>query len=575
MDRELGIVLSRVKPMEVEVLVFDEYLNSGDLLWNALVRIPYLDGFAVGVVVDYERVNPIMEDKELVKRLKHLLEKNQILQAMKERRELISAKVRLLTAFDGSMKRASINVPLAVGEKVYRLIDKDFSIPNFKPYYLGRFYGENILQPLYIADFHELGEAFHFVVAGQTGAGKSTLVMLLLVLYAKASHERFMKSFMNTQLQQGKRMNFFVISPVPEFRKAFEGNQVGKFGLNLRDVFQSLGYSIEIHDHKTLAFDRWEVLQELLTQSNIFEILRIKKSEYKERAVEIFIEELRKKTTLEKFGSLNIEAINHIENILLSENFARAIYKQEKSVQELMEDTRKNFNAFREKLKSIAKLFNRQTRKAIGELVKDIANDMEGGKVIVVETSYGGNITIQRMVVREIVESLKQEGMRLYERDSALNMNTLVVFDEAHNYAPKRADDEYLQSLRDSIIKAYAETRKFGVGWMTISTRLSLLDKHIYQHARVKIIGYGFTSGEDADILREEFGRENLERYWTFADPSDPLSQNKEYSFLISGPITVISRKEPELLTVFSSAEEFLSANQLRKKGYQVSILKE
>ncbi len=561
MSKEVGIVLSRVKPMEVEILVFDEYLNSGDLLWNALVKIPYLDGFVVGVVVDYERVNPIMEDKELVKRLKHLLEKNQILQAMKERRELISAKVRLLTAFDRNMKRISINVPLTVGERVYRLTDKDFSISDFKPYYLGRFYGENILQPLYIADFHELGEAFHFVVAGQTGAGKSTLVMLILILYAKASHERFMKT------RKGKRMNFFVISPVPEFRKAFEGNQVGKFGLNLRDVFQSLGYSIEIYDHKTLAFDRWEVLQELLIQSNIFEILRIKKSEYKERATEIFIEELRKKTTLEKFGSFNIETINHIENILLSEDFARAIYKQEKNVQELMEDARKNFNAFREKLKSIAKLFNRQTRKAIGELVKDIANDMEGGKVIVVETSYGGNITIQRMVVREIVESLRQEGMRLYEKNPTINMNTLVVFDEAHNYAPKRTDEEYLQRLRDSIIKAYAETRKFGIGWMTISTRLSLLDKHIYQHARVKIIGYGLTTGEDADILREEFGRENLERYWSFADPSDPLSQNKEYSFLISGPITIISRKEPELLTVFSNAEEFLSFNQLGKKN--------
>ncbi len=568
MSKEVGIVLSRVKPMEVEILVFDEYLNSGDLLWNALVKIPYLDGFAVGVVVDYERVNPIMEDKELVKRLKHLLEKNEILQAMKERRELISAKVRLLTAFDRNMRRISINVPLPVGQKVYRLTDKDFSIPDFKPYYLGKVYGENILQPLYIADFHELGEAFHFVVAGQTGAGKSTLVMLLLILYAKASHERFMKT------GRGKRMNFFVISPVPEFRKAFEGSQVGKFGLNLKDVFLSLDYKIEIYDNKTLAFDRWEVFQELLIQNDIFEVLRIKKSEYKERAAEIFVEELKKKITLEKLGIFDTEVTKHIEQILLSEDFARSVYKQSKNVQELIEDTKENFSEFIKKLSEIAEHFNRKKRKAIGNLVKELANDTDGGKVIVVETSYEGDITIQRMVLREIVETIKQEGMRLYEKNPAINMNTLVVFDEAHNYAPKRTDEEYLQRLKDSIIKAYAETRKFGIGWMTISTRLSLLDKHIYQHARVKIIGYGLTTGEDADILREEFGRENLERYWTFADPSDPLSQNKEYSFLISGPITIISRKEPELLTVFSNAEEFLSANQLGKKNILKNLFK-
>ncbi|MEM0333586.1 MAG: DUF87 domain-containing protein, partial [Candidatus Aenigmatarchaeota archaeon] len=470
MGRQVGVVLSRVKPFEVEILVFESYLKSKDILWNALVKVPYGDGFALGVVVDYERTNPIMEDKELVKTLSKLLDENMIVQTMKEKRELVSAKVKLISAFDRNMKRVSFDIPIDVGAKVYRVTGEEFIFHNFKPYYLGKFYGENIYQPLYIADFQMLEEAFHFVVAGQTGSGKSTLVMMLLCLYAKASAEK----------NDNNKMNFFIISPVPEFRKAFEGEEVGKFGLNIREVFSSLGYEIKIYDHKNLAFGRWEILKELLNEYDLFEVLRIKRPEYKERAIEVFVEMLKYKTTLKSLGAFSKDIQQIIENIITSSEFANNVYKDSRSVDMLLNDAKEKKGEFLQKLHNIVDFFNLQTRVPIESVISKLIKEKGKGKVIVIETSYGNDLQIQRMVIKEIVDKLKYIGLQQYEENPRINLNTLVVFDEAHNYVPRQVpkDDEYLQRLKESIIKAYVETRKFGIGWMTISTRLSLLDKY-------------------------------------------------------------------------------------------------
>lgn len=62
-------------------------------------------------------------------------------------------------------------------------------------------------------------------------------------------------------------------------------------------------------------------------------------------------------------------------------------------------------------------------------------------------------------------------------------------------------------------------------------------------------------------LLREDFGSEILNLYFSIADPTDPLNPEREHTFLIAGPVTVLSRKDPELITIFSKPEEFLWFN--------------
>jgi hypothetical protein len=104
---------------------------------------------------------------------------------------------------------------------------------------------------------------------------------------------------------------------------------------------------------------------------------------------------------------------------------------------------------------------------------------------------------------------------------------------------------------------------------MAITTRLSGIKKEIFEHSRVKMIGTGLLSGADAELLKSEFGDEIENIYKSFGDPRDPLSPSKQANFLISGPITLLSRSLPEFITVYNNKDDFLKNFQgvLAKKN--------
>jgi len=208
------------------------------------------------------------------------------------------------------------------------------------------------------------------------------------------------------------------------------------------------------------------------------------------------------------------------------------------------------------------------TKKTIRDVVdgflKSVLKGSSGRCVVLNLTLYktSGNLAGMRSkYVREILRHLYELGLGLYRKDENLNLNTLVVLEEAHNYVPRWTDDAETTTLSDEIGKYFMETRKFGIGWMCITTRPSNVRREVFEHSRVKFIGMGLTSGPDAELLKEAFGPEFLNIYRLFPDPSDPLSPKKEVCFAISGPITILSRKRPDLITVFSSKEEFLKVN--------------
>ncbi len=206
--------------------------------------------------------------------------------------------------------------------------------------------------------------------------------------------------------------------------------------------------------------------------------------------------------------------------------------------------------------------------KTIKDVIGSFLNSaLEGssGKCVVLDlTLYkasGDPVALRTKYVRETLRQLYNAGIDLYRKSGNLNLNTLVVVEEAHNYVPKRTDDDETTVLSNEIVKYFIETRKFGIGWMCITTRPSDVRREVFDHSRVKFIGMGLTSGPDAELLKEAFGPEFLNTYRLFPDPSDPLSPKKEVCFAIAGPITILSRQSPEFITVFSSKEEFLKAN--------------
>lgn len=81
-------------------------------------------------------------------------------------------------------------------------------------------------------------------------------------------------------------------------------------------------------------------------------------------------------------------------------------------------------------------------------------------------------IDIEKLVVKRLLQKIYQDSRR--------SLNCLVMLDEAHRFANKEVESSREKSeIGDkrgivAILKQYVrETRKFGVGWMFVSTSLA------------------------------------------------------------------------------------------------------
>jgi len=421
--------------------------------------------------------------------------------------------------------------------------------------YLGHFWGTNIKAPLILQDFQTLKEAYHFFVAGQTGSGKSTLVQMLLALYNKLN----------------PRMNFLILDTVGEFTASFNGER--ELFLHLKDVWRG---EWEIYTPpENLALEGWELFKELCLEYEIMKHLDVpvKSVDNAKGGIDYLVKKLKgdKNRDTTYITPRIVEEVLH--SLIGDEEFVKSIYKRDEKSRErvrLALQNPDNFSEFSKALQEIVRLFtvagtNKKTiREVVGGFLESAWEGSLGRCVVLDFTLYkaGGNLLgLRSKYVRETLRWLYGAGIDLYRKSGNLNLNTLVVLEEAHNYVPKRTDDDGTTTLSNEIVKYFVETRKFGIGWMCITTRPSNVRREVFDHSRVKFIGMGLTSGPDAELLKETFGPEFLNTYRLFPDPSDPLSPKKEVCFAISGPITLLSRQSPDFITVFNRKEDFLKAN--------------
>jgi hypothetical protein len=140
-------------------------------------------------------------------------------------------------------------------------------------YYLGKVYGSSPKLPLWFKHFGSgkagAGEAYHLGVFGKTGSGKSVLAKMIMLAYSRH-----------------KDMSIFVLDPQGEFAKDCQG-QTGHTGFNLpvKEQLEKNGKEVLVYSVKDLVLDRWELFEEILSQSELFDQLTIVRSENRDKAV--------------------------------------------------------------------------------------------------------------------------------------------------------------------------------------------------------------------------------------------------------------------------------------------------
>jgi hypothetical protein len=236
--------------------------------------------------------------------------------------------------------------------------------------------------------------------------------------------------------------------------------------------------------------------------------------------------------------------------------------------------------AVKEKWHNVAKFFAETGGKSSIETIvkKALATFGNSRPVIVVDLSKrpSGISTgvwdekIKPLLIDAFLGVLIREAEHAYQDEKSLN--TLVVLDEAHRFAPQERDNnERKQRIKRNLVDAVRTTRKYGLGWMFLSQTLSSLDNEIVQQLRISFFGFGLSMGTEFRKLQELVGGkgEYLKLYQQFRDPHSSFdTSSREYSFMTIGPVSPLSfAGTPLFFNAFSDVGEFIKSNGLITQG--------
>lgn len=555
-------VVSLMSSEKIEGVFSVKVLEDSQPLLGRLVKMEYKrmslnkleSGFLYARITHYELITKLEPESALID---EILKNDVISKNMKMYGYALKVYMTPITAISLEKKRMQLDTPVKLGTKISFVEDNEIKdiLPEKVGFsFLGTFWGSDVKAPIFLEDFERLNEAYHFLIAGQTGSGKSTLAKMILSLYAKKS----------------RSMNFLIIDPVGEFTNSFRSRDE----FDLRKVWETLRRDYEIFSPENIAFDSKEILKELLLKSKVPELLSIRRLENAKIAVERIVELITQEFTLDELES-QIEAImiDIQKNI---DSIAKEIYVTRSPTNDRASQVVSSFIEKRLKIKDellkIFHLFSKE-KEPLSKIIRKFilsALDKKGKTVILNLSSDIYSQDIKKLLVRDICKHLYKSANNLYKE--SVSFNTLVVFDEAHNFAPKETKDEIVKQNTEEIVKSYIETRKFGLGWMVISTRISNLHTKLFEHSRVKLLGYNLHTGSDGNLLKESFGSDIVNIYKLFPDPNDPILNKKDIVFMIDGPINVLSRGNPDFIKIFD-IQSFKLVNQLSPMSTPLDFL--
>ncbi|HYY86797.1 MAG TPA: DUF87 domain-containing protein [Nitrososphaeraceae archaeon] len=436
--------------------------------------------------------------------------------------------------------------------------------------YLGNSYGSKTKLPMWFKHFdygeNGAGEAYHLGIFGITGSGKSTLAKMILTAYSKF-----------------RQMGLLVLDPVGEFSKAFTNDnnsntdreyQNSDSRFNMKKIMNFLNKQVVSINVRNLVLDRWSLFEEILLESQIFHQLTIK-GPNKGFAVDALIPKLRNKTTLTKL--IKRESFDLFINELRKEEIQLLIFstpEPRKRLNNLVSsmDERNLDNLYSQYWVPICSLFeNRLDAITIDDLLEKftwklkplIVVDLSEQTAHNMELRYW-NETIQSLILKRLLKGLVTLGEKTWHKNTSLN--TLVVLDEAHRYARKdEFSDANFEQLRLTLLDAVRTTRKYGLGWLFISTSLSSIHRDILQQLRIMFFGFGLSLGNDLVTLRELVSDEKaIDLYRTFTDPASSFnSKSRKYSFMTQGPVSPLSFSGAPFFFNAFSPNSFITENKL------------
>ncbi|HET6727163.1 MAG TPA: DUF87 domain-containing protein [Nitrososphaeraceae archaeon] len=502
--------------------------------------------YAIGQIIEIALKNFLLEDPTIksVARKRGSVSPISGIQDVHVGKLLCSA---IFTSSDDLVEPSLLGTVPPTGTYVYQVNDNILSTILEKQknslFYLGNSYGSKTKLPMWFKHFdygeNGAGEAYHLGIFGITGSGKSTLAKMILTAYSKYPN-----------------MGLLVLDPAGEFSKSFtndyNNNSNYNSNFNIKKILNSLNKEVQTINVRNLVLDRWTLFEEILLQSQFFHQLTINGAN-RRYAIDALIPKLRNKTSLTKL--IKRESFDLFINELRKEEVQILIFstpEPRKRLNNLVSSLdQKNLDTLYSQFWTpICSLFEERhdaitidglLEKFSWKLKPLIVIDLSEQTAHQMQLKYW-NETIQSLILKRLLGGLVRLGERTWQKNTSLN--TLVVLDEAHRYARKdEFMDSNLEQLRITLLDAVRTTRKYGLGWLFISTSLSSIHRDILQQLRIIFFGFGLSLGNDLITLRELVSDEKaIDLYRTFTDPASSFNtKTRKYSFMTQGPVSPLS----------------------------------
>jgi len=571
---KIGIVGSPSTTRSVTVDILAQ--ATGEPLHGQLVYLKHSLGdktlIALGTVTEIKTVNRWHEDPNM----RGVLKSHGSLPHLSGVGDVRTAEVLIQAAYlaDGS-DPATGNPPIAsagsltmsptTGEPVCPVTD-DFLQSLLRGHageitYLGRIYRSEVRLPLTIRHFgpgeRGAGEAYHTGVFGMTGSGKSALAAYLIA--AQLRHPE---------------MGVVVIDPQGQFTDE-EG-----LPFSLQEWAQSRGRTVlkyKISSDLRLQKNA-PLLCELLGLTRFFSHnLTLKGKENRESAVAEFHRLLTGITDWDNrdASELLCEVLTALRN---DEQALTRIYSSKERRKSLAStltsiiENEKDRQSALESFLPVHSLFTASNpeggeRTRISRVLGKVFASSGGARPLTIidfsDADYAegllGSSAVKARILRLVCSELNRRAGLQYKKGSSLNV--LVVFDEAHRFASQEPEDDESGELANRLVDYVRTTRKYGLGWMFITTEITSLRRGIFDQLRVRAFGYGLTSGTELSRLRETIGDPAaVELYRSFVDPK--AVEPSVYPFMLSGPVSPLSfTGAPVFLSVYTDFDAFCTDN--------------
>lgn len=531
--------------------------------------------YALGQITEVTLRNIWHEDPTM----RSLIRQRGRVDSVSERQDTHQGEMIISAVFadsQGTYRPSILGTVPATGTSIY-LADDGILQELLSPYqsqifYLGNVYGSKPKLPLWFKHFDSgvdgAGEAYHLGIFGKTGSGKSVLGKMILLGYLRH-----------------KKMGLFILDPQGEFALDLKNSQSKmSIGRVLHpSLLKGLGREAEVYDLSRFRLGTWELFGELLIEFQFFFEMGIKTPDYQATAASSLIDFFtggKKHKLVSLDDSAFVDCLDHLhKNIHRIYASNSGVDRVQGFIDEAKQKLRTGeFLPLKDKWDKVVSFFAESGGKvSIDQIVwKALAVPTTGSRpLVVVDLSKrpDGISTgvwddkIKPLLVDAFLGVLIRQAEQAYQDEKSLN--TLVVLDEAHRFAPQERinNNDRKQRIKTNLVDAVRTTRKYGLGWMFLSQTLSSLDNEIVQQLRISFFGFGLSMGTEFKKLQELVGGkgEYLKLYQQFRDPHSSFDvESREYSFMTIGPVSPLSFSgTPLFLNAFSSADEFVKMNKL------------